>query len=210
MICNAYGLEISVTHSIIGSILGYGVAAYGYNGIQWNVLQTVVFSWLASPILTALLAFCIYRLLTYVAARFSAVDRFMSHLLIFTVCYAAYAFGTNDIANATGIYFTVARMVLGNPAEQNVIFFLAVLGSVGLVIGGFWLGPKVIKNVAFNITSLNVISGTAAETSNAMIVHLFSVIPYMIIGYGIPISTSLASIGALVGVGFAQLRLFWN
>jgi len=29
-------------------------------------------------------------------------------------------------------------------------------------------------------------------------------IPYMIFGYGMPVSTSLASIGALVGVGFAS------
>jgi PiT family inorganic phosphate transporter len=204
MICNFYGLEISVTHSIIGSILGYGMAAYGISGIQWNLLQTVIISWFTSPILAALLAFLMYKLLAFVVTRYIAVDRFMPSLLKLTLCYSAYAFGTNDIANATGIYFTVARMALGNPPEQNVIFLLAIFGSIGLAIGGFWLGPRVIETVAFKITRLSLISGTAAETSNAVIVHLFSLIPYMMFGYGMPISTSLASIGALVGVGFAS------
>jgi len=204
MICNVFGLEISVTHSIIGSILGYGIAAYSINGVQWELVQTVVISWFTSPILAALLSFLIYKLLTIVMTKYVAFDKFMPTLLKATLCYSAYAFGTNDIANATGVYFTVARMVLGNPPELNVMFMLAVVGSIGLAIGGFWLGPRVIETVAYKITRLSLISGTAAETSNALIVHLFTLIPYMIFGYGMPVSTSLASIGALVGVGFAS------
>jgi len=202
--CNVYGLEISVTHSIIGSILGYGLAAYGISGIQWSLMQTVVISWFASPLLSALIAFLSYKLLAIMVARYNAINRAMVPLLKVALCYSAYAFGTNDIANATGVYVTVAMMVLGSPPEFNVMLLLAAFGSLGLAIGGFWLGPRVIETVAFKITRLNPVTGTAAEVTNAVVVHLFTIIPYMILGYGMPISTSLASVGALVGVGFAS------
>jgi PiT family inorganic phosphate transporter len=204
MICNVYGLEISVTQAIIGSILGYGIAAYGISGVQWNLFQTIIISWFTSPFLAIFSSYLMYKLLAFVVSRYNAVDKFMTPLLIIGLCYSAYAFGTNDIANATGVYVTIARMALGNPPEQNVMFLLAIFGSIGLAIGGFWLGPRVIEMVAFRITRLDVISGAAAEASNALIVHLFTLIPYMILGYGMPISTSIASVGSLVGVGLAR------
>ena len=204
MICNFYGLEISVTHSIIGSILGYGIAAYGIIGIQWGLVQNVAISWLTSPLLAAFAAFLFYKLVAIATAKYDGIKRGLPSLLKLALCYSAYAFGTNDIANATGVYVTVAMVVLGRPPEYSVMLLLAVLGSLGIAVGGFLLGPKVIETVAFRITRLNPVTGTAAEVANALVVHLFTIVPYALLGYGMPISTSLASVGALVGVGLAS------
>jgi len=204
MLCNYRGLEISVTHTVVGSIVGYGIAAYSVSGVKWGLVQMVVLSWFTSPILAALVAFGIHRFLVAMSGRYELWERSMSIILKLALCYSAYAFGANDIANATGVYVTVTQMVLGGPPEGRVMFILAVFGSIGVVIGGFWLGPKVIETVAFNIIRLNVASATAAEITNAMVVHLFVTVPYLVIGYGLPISTSLANIGALVGVGFSS------
>jgi phosphate/sulfate permease len=131
------------------------------------------------------------------------ISRGLPTLLKISLCYSAFAFGTNDIANATGIYVTVATMALGNNPEYNVMFILAAFGSLGIAVGGFWLGPKVIETIAFKITRLNPTTATAAEITNAIVVHLFTIVPYVLLGYGMPISTSVASVGALVGVGLA-------
>ena len=204
MICNFRGLEISVTHTVVGSILGYGIAAYGAGGVQWGMIQTVVLSWFTSPVLAAVIAFALHRLMLAMVRRFESWERSMVVVLTLALCYSAYAFGANDIANATGVYVTVTKIAMGSPPEGSVMFMLAVFGSIGVMVGGFWLGPKVIETVAFNIIRLNVASATAAEVANALVVHLFVTIPYMVIGYGVPISTSLANIGALVGVGFSS------
>ncbi len=204
MFCNFRGLEISVTHSIIGSILGYGMATYGISGIQWGMVQNVAVSWLTSPFLAAFMAFVFCKLMSIAVARHEGINRALPSVLKLALCYSAYAFGTNDIANATGVYVTVAMMALGRPPESSVMLFLAVLGSLGIAIGGFLLGPKVIETVAFRITRLNPVTGTAAEVANALVVHLFTIVPYVLLGYGMPISTSLASVGALVGVGLAS------
>jgi len=38
MLCNFRGLEISVTHTVVGSILGYGITVYGAGGVQWGMI----------------------------------------------------------------------------------------------------------------------------------------------------------------------------
>jgi len=205
MICNSRGLEISVTQTIIGCITGYGIAAFGVGGIQWSLIQKVLLSWFASPILAATLAYNFHKAFTKLTERYESVRRRMPTLLKVALCYSAYAFGSNDIANATGVYVSVAQIALGSLPEGKVMFLLATLGSVGVVIGGFWLGPRVIETVAFKIVKLSVISGTSAEISNALVIHMFVTIPYLLIGYGLPVSSSLANVGALVGAGYASM-----
>ena len=183
MICNNWGLEISVTHTIIGSILGYGLAAFELGIIQWDLLHKVMFSWFASPILAAIVSYLMHNAMSSLSNRYKRIEESMKIILIIALCYSAYAFGANDIANATGVYVTVTHMVMGSPPESDVMFYLAILGSIGVVIGGVLLGPKVINTVAFNIINLNIVSGTAAELTNALVIHLFVTIPYLIIGY---------------------------
>ena len=205
MICNTRGLEISVTQTIIGCITGYGIAAFGVGGIQWDLIQKVILSWFASPILAAILSYTFHKAFTKLTERYDSVRRRMSLFIKVALCYSAYAFGSNDIANATGVYVSVTQIVLGSLPEGGVMFLLAAIGSVGVVIGGLWLGPRVIETVAFKIVKLSVISGSAAEISNALVVHMFVTIPYLLMGYGLPVSSSLANVGALVGVGYASM-----
>jgi PiT family inorganic phosphate transporter len=207
MFCNFYGLEISVTHSIIGSVLGYGIAAYGLERVNWSIMTNIVVSWITSPILAMLMAYLVYKLVArMVSEKNSLASRIMPTLLIATLCYSAYAFGTNDIANATGVYVTISQIVFGGMPEQSVMYILAALGSIGVAAGGFLLGARVIGTVAFKITRLDPVSGFAAELANAFVVHMFTTIPYLLIGYGIPISTSIAGVGSVIGVGLAMYR----
>jgi PiT family inorganic phosphate transporter len=204
MFCNTWGLEISVTHSIVGGVVGYGLAAFGMGDINWDLIQKVVLSWFISPVLAAVLAFTLHRLLTRMTQMYATLEKRLETVIKIALCYSAYAFGANDIANSTGVYVCVTNMVLGHPPQGRVMLLLAAFGSVGVVIGGLWLGPRVIETVAFKILRLSVVSGTAAEITNALVIHLFVTLPYMLIGYGLPISTSLANIGALVGVGLSS------
>ncbi|SMO38520.1 inorganic phosphate transporter [Paracoccus laeviglucosivorans] len=47
---------ISTTHSIVGAIAGAGVAVYGLTSVNWPALAFVAMGWVASPIVSALLA----------------------------------------------------------------------------------------------------------------------------------------------------------
>ena len=62
-VATRFGLPVSTTHSIIGGIIGVGlVLEVDHNAkyIDWEVVQKVVMSWVASPLMGALIAFFSY------------------------------------------------------------------------------------------------------------------------------------------------------
>ena len=118
MICNYRGLEISVTHTVVGSIVGYGIAAYSVNSVEWSLIRMIVLSWFTSPILAAFVAFALHRFLVAMVNRYKSWKNSMNTVLKLALCYSAYAFGANDIANATGVYVTVTQMVMGSPPRE--------------------------------------------------------------------------------------------
>lgn len=59
-IATVKGLPISTTHSIVGSIFGFGVISLGVSGIKWIVIVKIVFSWIISPVLGFIFALLIF------------------------------------------------------------------------------------------------------------------------------------------------------
>lgn len=52
-------LPVSCTHSIVGSLTGVNLAVMGWSAIKWKVLGLIALSWVVSPILAGVLAWCI-------------------------------------------------------------------------------------------------------------------------------------------------------
>jgi PiT family inorganic phosphate transporter len=50
------GAPVSTTHSVIGGVMGAGVAAAGINMVVWPVIGTIVASWVISPVMGGLIA----------------------------------------------------------------------------------------------------------------------------------------------------------
>ncbi len=77
-LATAAGAPVSTTHSIVGGVLGAGVAAGGWGIADWNVVGKIAASWVISPVLGGIIAagflYLIKRRITYqlnilVAAR---------------------------------------------------------------------------------------------------------------------------------------------
>src|SRR5690606_14048470 len=51
------GLPVSTTHSIVGAVVGIGVASFGLSGVDWGTLGQIIASWVVSPLLGGVLAF---------------------------------------------------------------------------------------------------------------------------------------------------------
>lgn len=54
------GMPVSTTHSIVGAVAGFGVAAAGWNAVNWNKMAQIVSSWFISPVIGGLLAYLIF------------------------------------------------------------------------------------------------------------------------------------------------------
>ncbi|MBM5805452.1 MAG: inorganic phosphate transporter [Candidatus Verstraetearchaeota archaeon] len=201
------GMAISTTHSIIGAVVGYGILKYMLSGMNLSVLGTVVLSWITSPLCSLVLAFLVYKWIKSYVSKYTGkpetIDRFFKVLLIGSLCLAAYSFGANDVANATGVYITIASD-LGRMPDTTAMLVLALFGAAGIIAGGLMFGPRVIETLAFKVTHLDLNTALSASISNALVVYIFTTVPYMLWGYGLPVSTSYAVVGSIIGAGLAR------
>lgn len=201
------GMAISTGHAIVSAVIGYGIVAYGINGLSLGTLGTIGLSWIMSPFCALFMAIAFFKLIRRIAARYrgdpARFERYMKYLLIVSLCFAAYSFGANDVSHATGVYFKIAGET-ANISEFHSMVLLSIYGAIGLIIGGLTIGKKVIATLAFKVTRLDIPTALAASLSNAVVVYLFATLPYLLIGYGLPISSSYASVGAIIGAGLAN------
>ncbi|MEM1983204.1 MAG: inorganic phosphate transporter [Sulfolobales archaeon] len=208
-----FGMPISTTHSAVGSVMGVGLAyllIYGSSNIKYDIIFKIVLSWITSPIGAILLSAFLYMILNkfynYLNVMRISSDKIFRYLMVAGLIFSAYSFGANDVSNATGVYITFLRLsgsMVGG-IDIGTALMLAAVGSFGIILGGFTVGHKVITTVAFKITRLDLVSGVAGEFANALVVWLFTTLPYVLFGYGIPISTTHASVSAVIGVGLIR------
>jgi PiT family inorganic phosphate transporter len=133
-----------------------------------------------------------------------------------TSCYVALAQGANDVANAIGplavIYFLVKSGNVG--AKVPVPAWLLLFGGVGIACGIGMAGHRVMETIGTKITTLTNTRGFAVDFAAASTVLLASKL-------GLPVSTTHAAVGGVIGVGLAggieavnfgvvlQIMLYW-
>ncbi|MGD9307638.1 MAG: inorganic phosphate transporter [Desulfosarcina sp.] len=116
-----------------------------------------------------------------------------------TSCYVALAQGANDVANAIGplavIYFLVKTGSVG--AKVPVPAFLLVFGGIGIALGIGMAGNRVMTTIGTKITTLTNTRGFSVDFAAATTVLVASKL-------GLPVSTTHAAVGGVMGVGIAR------
>ncbi|WP_104697350.1 MULTISPECIES: inorganic phosphate transporter [unclassified Helicobacter] len=79
------GAPVSTTHSIVGGILGSGIAAGGLGVAKWSVLGSIALSWVVSPLLggviAALFLWIIKKTITYKQDKKTAAKKTVPFLI---------------------------------------------------------------------------------------------------------------------------------
>ena len=84
-IATAVGAPVSTTHSIVGAVLGAGIAASGFGVANWDTVGSIVASWVISPLLGGLVAagflYFIKHRITYHSDMRTAAKRWVPVLI---------------------------------------------------------------------------------------------------------------------------------
>jgi len=184
------GIPVSTSQAVIGAILGAGLHSGGM--VDFSKKYKIVICWVLTPAGGALISFLLYHLIGRLANRFLKNpvlrDTFIRWGLIFAGCFSAYALGSNNVANVTGVY--VGSGVL-------IPFMGALIGSLSITLGVLTYSRKVMETVGKKIVALDGYSAFIAELSAAIVVQIFTQV-------GVPVSTSQAIVGAVAGVGLVK------
>jgi inorganic phosphate transporter, PiT family len=115
----AMGAPVSTTHSIVGGVLGAGVAAGGWGIANWGVVGQIAASWVISPVMGGVIAagflYLIKRTITYQPDLLAAAKR-MAPLLIAVMGWAFTTYlalkGLNQIVSIGFLTASVLGLVV--------------------------------------------------------------------------------------------------
>jgi len=124
--------------------------------------------------------------------------RKLFHLpLICSAALLSFAHGSNDVANAVGPLAAILNSAQSGAlaSQVGVPFWVMLIGAVGISLGLFLFGPRIVRIVGEKITKMNPMRAFCVALSAAVTVLVASQL-------GLPVSTTHIVVGAVFGVGF--------
>jgi PiT family inorganic phosphate transporter len=190
-----YGLPTSSSHALIGGYAGAAVAKAGFAAIipaGWT--KTLLFIVLSPFIGLAFglgLMTAIFWLFRWMPP--SRVDRWFRRLQLLSAAFFSLNHGANDAQKTMGIIAGVL-FTAGYIERFYIPFWVILIAHAAISLGTLAGGWRIIRTMGSKITKLQPVGGFAAETGAAFALLIAT-------RYGVPVSTTHAITGALVGVG---------
>ncbi|HSN69187.1 MAG TPA: inorganic phosphate transporter [Thermoanaerobaculia bacterium] len=190
-----FGLPTSSSHALIGGYAGAAIAKAGFSAIipaGWTkTLIFIVLSPMIGLLFGLILMVAIFWIFQKTAPR--KVDHWFRRLQLVSAALFSLNHGANDAQKTmgiiTGVLFTAGYITV---FEVPMWVILAAHTAIGLgTLAGGW---RIIHTMGQKITKLQPVGGFAAETGAATAIFIATLL-------GIPVSTTHAITGAIVGVG---------
>ncbi|PID47518.1 MAG: inorganic phosphate transporter [Proteobacteria bacterium] len=135
---------VSTTHSVVGGVMGSGIAAAGFSIVSWTTMGKIALSWVISPVLGGLIAsiflFAIKRTIVYkedkIKASITWVPVFMA---IMSWAFATYL----TLKGLKKIWVNIVEIFTFLPQTSKPSFLVASI--IGLIVGiGAYIFVKLV------------------------------------------------------------------
>ena len=124
-----------------------------------------------------------------------SLNRAFALLLIVASAIMAYVHGANDGGAAAGaIYAALGR---GRGEDFHLMRTAGLFGGIAVATGAVSYSKRVVHTVGLGLTRLGPQTAFVAQLSAGLTVLFF-------VGLGVPVSTTQAIVGAVVGVGLTR------
>ncbi len=182
-----FGLPVSTSQAVVGGIVGIGLIL---GGINWRILLKVVIAWLATPFGAMLLGYVLYKIATPIFRRIKSVqvqDLFLKIVAWIVGAYGSFSLGANNVANVTGALV----------GKYLSVQMAALIGGLSIAFGILTYSRKVMMTVGKRIVELDHFSSLISIFAESLTVWVYALI-------GVPVSTSQAIVGGVLGAGYAK------
>ncbi|MFQ6025679.1 MAG: anion permease [Nitrosopumilaceae archaeon] len=199
-ICTFLGLPISNSHSLIGGIMGGGIAGLGFEKLVYGGLLKVGLGIVTSPIGGMIIGLIFATaIITFFARRHpSIVNKTFGRLQLISSGWFALTHGANDGQKVMGIIVLIL-FAEGLITEFEVPLWVIFTAATAIGLGTFAGGYKVIRTLGLRVTRLKPYQGFSAETGGGIILAIFATL-------GIPASTTHAITGSIMGAGAVRRK----
>jgi len=197
--CTFLGMPISVSHALIGGLMGPALVVGGTSAILTTGLTKVLIFIVLSPLIGMVLSYfiMIITMLIFRKTHPRKVDKYFRVLQLFSSAVFSLGHGSNDAQKTMGI-ITILLFSTGYLGpEFHVPTWVIFASYSAIALGTLAGGRRVIKTLGSGLTHLKPVQGFSAETAGAL-----SVIGSTL--GGIPVSTTHTITGAILGVGLTK------
>ena len=193
--CTALGLPISVSHALVGGIIGAGLIKGGHQVLILDGILKIGLFIILSPLIGMILSIIFFILITWIFRKWSPyrVDRWFRIGQLFSSALFSLGHGSNDAQKTMGI---IVMVLVATGWQQDfevpywVIFSCYSAIAMGTMMGGW----RVVRTMGMRMTKLTPAGGFCAEMAAAA-----SIIGNSLAG--IPVSTTHTITGGVIGVG---------
>jgi PiT family inorganic phosphate transporter len=186
---SALRLPVSTSQAVVGALLAVGLFA---GKVEFGVLTKVVVCWVGTPIGAMLIAIGLYfalgQLLNRLALNLFHYDVGLRWALVLAGSYGAYALGANNVANVTGAFVGDGMLTV----EQACL-----VGGLSIALGVLSFSRGVMMTVGAGLVRLDAFAAFVVVAAEGLTVHLYAMV-------GVPVSTSQAVVGAVLGIGLVK------
>jgi inorganic phosphate transporter, PiT family len=233
-----FGFPISTTHALIGGLIGAGLGQVGGHVDFNKLVQAFLIPLLISPVIAASLGLALYKLarlrkvendcacvvdtlpLTLNTSNATSISATMPSIILDdkTSCdrietQAKFLISSmlNKVHIGSAVTICFARAVNDTPKLAALLFAAQysnqklpiVLVGLFMAAGGLVFAKKVATTMSLKVTRLDDTQGLTANLITASLVLLAS-------KFGLPVSTTHVSVGAIAGVGVSAGSLNWQ
>jgi len=211
-----YGLPVSTSQSIVGAIVGWNL--FTSSPTSMNTLSKIVSSWILCPVLAALFSILFYKIFKN-RTKEMKMNLFMRHYLIkigliVVGAFGAFSLGANNIANVMGVFVNAIDLpsfdlYFVTINKTQVLFFL---GSLAIATGIVTYSKNVMMTVGNSIYKISAPTALIVVLSSSFVLFIFASVSLQnfMISIGlppfplVPVSSSQAVVGAIIGIGIAK------
>jgi PiT family inorganic phosphate transporter len=216
---NRSGLPVSTSQAIVGGIIGWNL--FTGSRTDLGALVQITSAWVLSPLLAGGLAIVLYlgarAFLRRSSMHLLELDAYTRAGLVVVGAFGAFSLGANNIGNVMGVFVPAAPMrslPLVGAWEVSGVQQLFFLGGVAIAVGIFTSSYRVMTTVGNHLFKLTPVLALVVVLAHSLVLFLFSshLLQGWLVQVGlpppplVPVSSSQAIIGAIVGIALVKGR----
>ncbi len=196
--CTLLGMPISVSHALIGGLIGPALLVGGTGALVASGIFKILLFIVLSPLIGFILGYFIMVATLWICRTLppQKVDGFFRVMQLVSSAFFSLGHGGNDAQKTMGI-MAMSLYAAGITTEFHVPFWVVISAYSAIALGTLVGGQKVIKTLGVGLTDLKPMGGFSAETAGALTLAGTAVL-------GIPVSTTHTITGAIMGVGVTR------
>ena len=206
-------LPVSTSQAIVGAIIGWNL--FTGNPTDMNSLTKIVTTWISGPILGGIFAVLLFLLLQFILNKTKIhlirLDAYIKYALIIVGAFGSYSLGANNIANVVGVFVPSAPDITLDFGffTMDGVQLLFLIGGISIAVGILTYSKRVMMTVGNSLMTLNSEMAIVVVLAQSLVLFVFSsqALSDFFVRFGlpaipmVPVSSSQAIVGAILGIG---------